>query len=319
MAIAFHIAAAPGESVTVSYYTQYSWAAGFSDLRPRITASNSSAFVGDEVTYTIDVSNAGTAAATNAYLQFPLPAGFQYVSSASPAGTDYEPATSRWNLGTIDAGAARSITITARATAPGTATAGVTLVGSDMMDVNTCSELGHPNCGGTVDITVMERELAGDATISTSPDTVVADGTSSSIVTVTLRDQHGDPIAAAGHDVAIPVTMGSAGPVTDNGDGTYSASWTSTSLGTGTASFTVDGVNAAPTASVNFIAVAADVVDDRLIPGPVSDSTIASKHVEASLATTGANLVGPIVAAAVVTIAGAALLGSTLLRRRHRA
>ena len=75
--------------------------------------------------------------------------------------------------------------------------------------------------------------IAGNAstltsTITASPTSIVADGSSTSAVTVRLKDAAGNDLHGTGGTVALGLTgTGSLSAVTDNGDGTYTATLTS--------------------------------------------------------------------------------------------
>ena len=78
--------------------------------------------------------------------------------------------------------------------------------------------------------------------ILADPETVVADGVSTSAITVVLRDAQGAPLSSGGHQVALSTTRGTLGSVTDQGDGTYTATFTApTGVGTALITGTVDG------------------------------------------------------------------------------
>ena len=80
---------------------------------------------------------------------------------------------------------------------------------------------------------------ATNATISPATATKVADGSSTQIVTVQARDVFNNNRTTGGDTVVFSATSGTVGSTTDNGDGTYSATWTSpTSVGSGTATVT---------------------------------------------------------------------------------
>ena len=86
-----------------------------------------------------------------------------------------------------------------------------------------------------------------------APTSVVADGSTTSSVTVTLADASGNLLTASGGTVALSST-GSAtiGAVTDNGDGTYTATVTNTVAESVTISGTLDGAAITDTATVTF-------------------------------------------------------------------
>lgn len=79
--------------------------------------------------------------------------------------------------------------------------------------------------------------------IAVSRDTLIADGASESVVTVTLVDEFGNKLGSGGDNVDISIGSGggSLSSVTDNGDGTYQATLTaSNDVGSATLTATVN-------------------------------------------------------------------------------
>src|SRR5690606_32328460 len=68
---------------------------------------------------------------------------------------------------------------------------------------------------------------AENTLIEADPTTITADGTTTSTVTVTVFDQHNDPIGTGGDTITLATTAGTLSTVTDNNDGTYTATLTS--------------------------------------------------------------------------------------------
>ncbi|MDR2931447.1 MAG: Ig-like domain-containing protein [Propionibacteriaceae bacterium] len=104
-----------------------------------------------------------------------------------------------------------------------------------------------PASGATSTIEATSPVTAGDPTGST--------------ITVTLFDAHGNQLTEGGDTVAIQAVVPNSNPaqsfgtvsaVTDNGDGTYTATLTSAAPGNATVGFTVNGAAATDTASVVF-------------------------------------------------------------------
>ncbi len=90
------------------------------------------------------------------------------------------------------------------------------------------------------------------SSISANPTGIPATGTSTSAITVTVNDSNGNR-TSGGSTVALSTTAGSLSAVTDNHDGTYSATLTSsTTVGTATISGTVDGAAIGSNATVDF-------------------------------------------------------------------
>jgi hypothetical protein len=91
--------------------------------------------------------------------------------------------------------------------------------------------------------------------ISARPTPIVANGTSTSAVTVQLRDASGNDLVEGGYSVALQKTDGTPLDVTDNGDGTYSATLTApTAPGSDVVSGTVNGAAITSTATVGYVA-----------------------------------------------------------------
>ena len=93
-----------------------------------------------------------------------------------------------------------------------------------------------------------------NTTLVASPTSVVANGSTTSSVTVTLADANGNLLSASGGTVALSST-GSAtiSAVTDNANGTYTATVTNTVAESVTISGTLDGAAITDTATIAFI------------------------------------------------------------------
>lgn len=99
--------------------------------------------------------------------------------------------------------------------------------------------------------------------LSASPASIVASGTSTSVVTMQARDVNGLNLTTGGSTVTFATTLGTVSSTTDNGNGTYQATLTSsTSLGNGkvtaklggTAIATIGTATNSASLTVNFIA-----------------------------------------------------------------
>jgi uncharacterized Zn ribbon protein len=92
--------------------------------------------------------------------------------------------------------------------------------------------------------------------ITAAPTSVPADGASTSTITVELRDAFGNRRISGGPTVVLGTTAGTLGPVTDNGDGTYTAALTAPlAAATATISGTINGAAITDTATVTFTTV----------------------------------------------------------------
>lgn len=90
-------------------------------------------------------------------------------------------------------------------------------------------------------------------TISADPVSILADGVSTSQITVQAVDADGTNINSGGALVTLSATDGTLSAITDNGDGTYTATLTSSTIpGTVTLSGTINGDPITDTAEVEF-------------------------------------------------------------------
>ncbi|MGS0561722.1 beta strand repeat-containing protein [Microbacterium aurugineum] len=153
----------------------------------------------------------------------------------------------------------------------------------------TSTVTGSATVGFTIDgvpgtATVMVEFVPGAAdpdssTIVAAPSLVLADGVTAATVTVTLRDAQGNPVGTGGDTVLITSDLGTPSSVTDNSDGTYTATLTSTVAGTATVGFEIDGAPGAATTAVQFTAGPADPATSTISADPatiVADGTAAS-------------------------------------------
>ena len=95
---------------------------------------------------------------------------------------------------------------------------------------------------------------AAKTAITASPPSIVANGLSSSTITISLYDAAGVRVTSnSGSTITLSTTLGSLSGVTSRGDGTFSATLTSSNTaGTATVSGTLNGTNITNTASVTM-------------------------------------------------------------------
>src|SRR4029077_11204357 len=112
---------------------------------------------------------------------------------------------------------------------------------------------------------------AAQSTISASPTSVSVDvGTSA--ITVQAKDQYGNNRTTGGDTVTLATTLGTIGAITDNLNGTYSATLTSHVTGTATVSGTLNTVTIGHTATVTFTPGATDAGQSTISASPTSVS-----------------------------------------------
>ena len=134
---------------------------------------------------------------------------------------------------------------------------------------------------------IVGSAFADSSTISASPGTIVANGSSTSVVTVQLRDSTGNNLLASGGTVVLTTTIGSLGPVIDNNNGTYTDTLTSgTITGPDTVKGTLNSKSIGRSAVVTFTAGAAtQVLVETAANG--SGSVLGAQNVMAGLSVTG--------------------------------
>jgi uncharacterized repeat protein (TIGR01451 family) len=216
--------------------------AGTADLRVTKAVSNTAPSVGDQVTYTIAVTNLGPDAATDVTIEDILPAGMTFVSATASEGS-YDPGTGAWSLTVLPATGTETLALVARVTAVGTITNTASRQATSPADPNPANDSGSAalTAGPTVDLIV---------TTTTSPPVPVASGTSQ---TWTITVTNAGPNAAVGAsiaDAAIPpeftsvtwTCTSSAGSQCGASSGTGNVLTTMDVASGGTVTFVVTGV-----------------------------------------------------------------------------
>ncbi|MCE2397055.1 Ig-like domain-containing protein, partial [Candidatus Poribacteria bacterium] len=146
----------------------------------------------------------------------------------------------------------------------------------------------------TVDLDLVP--VSAGITVQSGLSAIPADGTSTSTITAMVRDDSGNP--TAGDTVTISADKGTVGTTTDNGDGTYSATYTAPSLAlaatdtaqisaasaqlgeTAMTSITLTPVPTTVTVTVEPNIFSADTPGDGMVTisvdraGPVADETV---------------------------------------------
>ena len=117
------------------------------NLKVEKTVDNSTPKVGDNITFTIKVSNNGPSNATGVSVSDLLPSGYTLVSSNTATGT-YNTATGVWTIGNLALSSVATLTITAKVNATGTYANTATVTASetdpDTSD-NTSTVTPNPN------------------------------------------------------------------------------------------------------------------------------------------------------------------------------
>jgi hypothetical protein len=131
---------------------------------------------------------------------------------------------------------------------------------------------GWPN-GVELCINQLSTISLGGSTITATPNTIVANGTSTSQVTVQLYYGNGTSATTSTGTVIINANNGTISNTSDNGNGSYSAVLTSSnSPSTSTLSYTYNGTLSPTTTTVTFTAVpvSADLTRSTITASPTS-------------------------------------------------
>ena len=129
----------------------------------------------------------------------------------------------------------------------------------------------------TITVTSTAADPA-QSTVDVSPASIASGGTAT--VTLTAKDASGNPLTTGGSIVTFGlgngVAQGTFSTVTDNGDGTYTATFTGSTVGTNTITATIDGqtvTSTAPTITVTAGAGAADPTQSTVAVAPGTIAT----------------------------------------------
>lgn len=244
------------------------------DLAVTKIVSNPTPNVGNQVTFTVGVTNSGPNAAHSVILHDALPAGLSYVS-ATPSQGSYSSVTGNWTVGTIAGLGSPSMTIVATVTGNGAMTNTASVVSLDESQTST----GNDSASATV--TPRRADLAVSKIVDNGGpeigDTVT--------FTVTVNDNIGPDGATnvAIHD-ALPAGLTFVSATATQGS--YASStgiWTVGSLAkNGLATMTVTATVAIGGAYTNTASVSASDQYD-----PVSGNNTASAGITSRLADIG--------------------------------
>ncbi len=144
---------------------------------------------------------------------------------------------------------------TGTATPASGAFAPLTNSSANSLQVVSTDAAGNASSPGTGSL-IIQVPAAGNSAIAPSPSTIAATGNATSTITVQAKNASNANLTAGGSTVVLSTNLGSLSAVTDNGNGTYTATLTSaTAAGTATISGTING-QAMTATTVNFVAMA---------------------------------------------------------------
>jgi len=253
----------PAEDDQATVITQQ----GIADLSLTKTASTTAPNVGEQITFTVTVTNAGPNTATNVAVNELLSSGLSFVS-ATPGQGQYNSATGLWTIGSIPAGTSVTLQLTALVTSPHALTNTAQVSDSDQADPNSTPNNNNPaeNDQASVSITPQQADLSLAKTVSNSQPNIGDPIT----FTVTLTN-HG-PSAATGIQVRDAIPLGTTFVSAVPSLGAYSSAtgiWALSGLasgGTATLQVTLT-VNKASAVTNTAEVIAADQFDPDSTPG----------------------------------------------------
>ncbi|MFZ5863100.1 MAG: DUF11 domain-containing protein [Nitrospirota bacterium] len=225
--------------------------------------------VGQNLTYTITVTNNGPNSATNVVMTDPLPAGATFVSSSTTQGSCTGTTTVSCTLGTLINGASATVTIVVTPTAAGTLsnTASVT---ANETDPNTANN----SAPGTTTVNAPANQADLSITKTDSPDPVSVNGTLTYSITVTNNGPANAAAVTVTDTLPAGVTFTSATP--SQGTGCVGTATVTCNLGTvnypgsATVTLVVTVTPSAPSTITNPASVSSTTTD------PVSSNNTAS-------------------------------------------
>ncbi|MFZ5876473.1 MAG: DUF11 domain-containing protein [Nitrospirota bacterium] len=239
------------------------------DLAANKTVSNGTVYVGQNLTYTITVTNLGPNSATGVTVSDTLPAGVSYVSATPSQGSCSGTTTVNCTLGVLGNGASATVTIVVTATASGTVTNTAT-VGSGVSDPN--SSNNSASVSKTITAPIAQADMS--ITKSDAPDPVVVGGTLTYTMTVTNNGPNNATGVTVTDSLPAGVTFTSATP--SQGTGCVGTSTVTCNLGavnypgSATVTLMVTVTPSAPSTITNPASVSSTSTD------PVSGNNTAS-------------------------------------------
>ena len=160
------------------------------------------------------------------------------------------------------------------------------------------------NAAGNIaaqNVTTSGAPSLAQTTVVASPTAITADGASTSTITVTLKNGAGTNVGASGGTVTLATTAGSLNSVTDNGNGTYTATLTSpTAAGSATVTAKIDGSSVTASATVSFNAGAVSATQSTI--GSAPGSVVADGSTTSTITVTAKDAFGNPVGGQSVTL-----------------
>ncbi len=179
------------------------------DISLTKVASTTTPLVGQNVVYTITVTNLGPSAARTIVVSDPPPVGTTNVSAVTTVGT-YDPATGLWSIPALAVNQTATLTETDRVDSPNAIVNGARVTSAEQPDLNPNNQSGSVTVNPVVPTTDIAVLKSFDQSAIHVGDTVVA--------TLTVNNE--GPFGATGVTVRDPIPIGMAF-VSAAGTGSY--------------------------------------------------------------------------------------------------
>lgn len=293
------------------------------DLRLAKTVDNANPSVGEEIGYSIVVTNDGPSAATGVQVTDELPAGLAFVGANASTGS-YNFATHEWTVGSLANGASATLHLRATVTAPGSLTNKAQVTKSDQPDPDSTPDNDDANEDdqASAPITAIQPADLSLAKYASDPAPTVGDD-----VTFSLALTNSGPGSATGVVVqdVLPVGLTFGSFVQQPGSASYDAgsrtiTWNAPDLAYSGSEVTETLTYVAKVDSAKALVNVAQVTaSDQPDPDsdPNNDDGDQSEDDEASAVTTGGNASGGGNAGVESDGSMATLLAQRLFNRRQ--
>jgi uncharacterized repeat protein (TIGR01451 family) len=235
------------------------------DLALTKTVSNATPNVGDTITFTVTLQNAGPSTATNVAVTDLLPAGLTFVSATPSQGT-YSSGTGVWTVGTVSTVTPPTLTIQATVVSPGARTNTASVSNSDQLDPNTA------NNSASATETPQQADLAVTKTVSNASPNV------GDTITFTVTLQNAGPNSATNVTVTDVLPAGLTFVSATPSQGTYTTGTGAWTVGTVTTvtppTLTIQATVVSPGARTNTASVSNS---DQFDPNTANNSASATE------------------------------------------
>ena len=252
------------------------------DLSLTKTVSNPNPNVGQNVTFTVSVANAGPQDATGVKVSDPLPSGVTFVSATPSQGT-FDPATGIWTVGRIASGAGASLAVVVTAATTGMKTNVAQISASDQFDPDSTPGNSAPTEDDQASATIQPLQV--DLSLTKTIDD--AGATVGQNATYTIIASNAGPAGATNVKVSDPLPAGVSYVSSTAGQGSFdpaSGIWTIGAIGVG------GSAQLKITVKVNSTGVKTNVAQISAADQPDIDSTpnnsLASEDDQASVTLT---------------------------------